>query len=145
MAYRHILVAVDFSEHAERALARASELARQSGADLALIHVVEYVPLIDPSFGPVMPFDADLTEEMLGIARKRLAELGEKAGIPESRRWVEMGSPKAEIVRIANEQKVDLIVVGSHGRHGVALLLGSTATGVLHHAECDVLAVRLPD
>ena len=56
-----------------------------------------------------------------------------------------MGSPKTEIVRVANENKVDLIIVGSHGRHGLALLLGSTANGVLHHATCDVLAVRLQD
>ena len=56
-----------------------------------------------------------------------------------------MGSPKTEIVRVANEHKVDLIIVGSHGRHGLALLLGSTANGVLHHATCDVLAVRLRD
>lgn len=56
-----------------------------------------------------------------------------------------MGSPKLEIVRVAEERQVDLIVVGSHGRHGLALLLGSTANGVLHHAKCDVLAVRLAD
>jgi universal stress protein A len=59
------------------------------------------------------------------------------------RRWIEMGSPKAEIIRIAREQRVDLIVLGSHGRHGLSLLLGSTASSVIHHAECDVLAVRL--
>jgi len=56
-----------------------------------------------------------------------------------------MGSPKTEIIRVAQENGVDLIVVGSHGRHGLALLLGSTANGVLHYAPCDVLAVRLQD
>jgi universal stress protein A len=63
--------------------------------------------------------------------------------IPEAQTWLETGSPKQEIIRIAEENAVDLIVVGSHGRHGLALLLGSTANGVLHHANCDVLAVRL--
>lgn len=61
----------------------------------------------------------------------------------EDCQWLEMGSPKTEIIRVATENQVDLIVVGSHGRHGLALLLGSTANGVLHHAPCDVLAVRL--
>ena len=56
---------------------------------------------------------------------------------------MEIGSPKAEIIRIAEDMGADLIVVGSHGRHGIALLLGSTAASVVHHAKCDVLAVRL--
>jgi universal stress protein A len=144
MTYRHILVAVDFSEHAERAVERASDLAKHYSAELSMVHVVEYLPILDPSFGPVVPFDVDLSETMLEAGKKRIAELGERSGIPENHRWVEMGSPKAEIVRIAEEQKADLIVLGSHGRHGVALLLGSTAASVMHHAGCDVLAVRLP-
>jgi universal stress protein A len=144
MTYRHILVAADFSEHAERAVERALDLAQHYRADLSVVHVVEYLPLLDPSFGPIAPFDVDLTEQMLEAAKKRLAALAEKSGIPENRRWIEMGSPKAEIVRIAKEQNADLIVLGSHGRHGVGLLLGSTASSVMHHAECDVLAVRLP-
>lgn len=53
------------------------------------------------------------------------------------------GQPRQEIHRLAAEQACDLIVVGSHGRHGLALLLGSTANDVLHGAPCDVLAVHL--
>ncbi|MEW8014407.1 MAG: universal stress protein, partial [Candidatus Sedimenticola endophacoides] len=56
---------------------------------------------------------------------------------------VEVGVPKREIVRVAQEHGADLIVLGSHGRHGLQLLLGSTASGVLHLAGCDVLAVRI--
>jgi universal stress protein A len=78
-------------------------------------------------------------------AKKRLHKLAVELSVSEDNVWLEMGSPKAEIVRVAEENKVDLIVVGSHGRHGLALLLGSTANGVLHHTRCDVLAVRLQD
>ena len=53
------------------------------------------------------------------------------------------GQPRQEIHQLASEQQCDLIVVGSHGRHGLALLLGSTANDLLHGAPCDVLAVRL--
>ncbi|MCY1401873.1 Universal stress protein family protein [compost metagenome] len=53
------------------------------------------------------------------------------------------GQPRQEIHNLAKEDGCDLIVVGSHGRHGLALLLGSTANDVLHGAPCDVLAVRL--
>jgi universal stress protein A len=55
------------------------------------------------------------------------------------------GVPKQEIIHIAEQQQVDLIVLGSHGRHGLALLLGSTANAVLHYAKCDVMAIRLQD
>ncbi len=55
------------------------------------------------------------------------------------------GVPGQEIVRLAEQEQIDLIIVGSHGRHGLALLLGSTASNVLHHAKCDVLAIRLQD
>ena len=56
---------------------------------------------------------------------------------------VEFGRPADLIVEVAERENIDLIVLGSHGKHGVALLLGSTADGVLHHAQCDVLAVRI--
>ena len=62
-----------------------------------------------------------------------------------SNRWMVWGVPKQEIVQIAVQENIDLIVVGSHGRHGLALLLGSTANSILHYAKCDVMAVRLKD
>lgn len=141
--YQHILLATDFSEHIEQVIQRAHDLSVRYQARLSLIHVVENLPIGDASYGPIIPFDIDLTEQMVDSARQRLAQLGQSLNVPDERRWVEIGSPKAEIVRVAGEQGVDLIVVGSHGRHGIALLLGSTATGVIHHARCDVLAVRL--
>ena len=62
-----------------------------------------------------------------------------------SNQWLLWGIPKQEIINVAEQQQVDLIVVGSHGRHGLALLLGSTANSILHTAKCDVLAVRLKE
>jgi universal stress protein A len=141
--YRHILLATDFSERSEQAIDRARDLAQKYGADLSLLHVVENMPIGDAAYGPIVPFDIDLTEQMLDAARTRMAKLGESLGVPEQRQWVEIGSPKGEIIRIASERKADLIVIGSHGRHGIGLLLGSTASSVIHHAECDVLAVRM--
>lgn len=142
--YQHILLAVDFYQHNQLLIAKAKQLAAQNDAHLSLVHVVESMPMPDASYGP-MSFDVDLAQEWVEASRRRLLRLGEELAIPESRLWLEMGSAKLEIVRIAEEQGVDLIVVGSHGRHGLALLLGSTANGVLHHAKCDVLAVRLQD
>lgn len=143
MSYRHILLAVDFSDHGRQAVERGQGLARRYGAELSLVHVMEYLPVMDSAFGPIAPYDVDLTDQLIEAARKHLGDLGAELGIPEARRWLEMGSAKTEIIRIAQEQDVDLIVVGSHGRHGLGLLLGSTASSVIHHAKCDVLAVRL--
>ncbi len=143
MTYRHVLLAADFSEHGKQVGERARDLAQRYQADLSVVHVVESLPLMDSSYGPIVPFDVDLTEQIVEAARVHVGTLGDQLDIPKDRRWIEMGSPKLEITRVAKERGVDLIVVGSHGRHGLALLLGSTATGVLHHAECDVLAVRL--
>lgn len=140
--YKHILLAIDFSDHASKVANRARLLATQNQARLSVIHVVENLPITEATYGPI-PFDADFTQTLLDEAKSRLGELAATLDVPAERQWLEMGSPKLEIVRIADENAVDLIVVGSHGRHGLALLLGSTANGVLHHAACDVLAVRL--
>lgn len=141
--YRNILLAADFAELSEQVSARAQTLADKFQATLSLLHVVENLPIGDFTHDPLIPMDIDLTEPMLESARKRLDRMGETLGVPEERRFLEIGSPKAEIVRIAKETETDLIVVGSHGRHGIGLLLGSTAASVIHHAHCDVLAVRL--
>ena len=65
------------------------------------------------------------------------------ARLPDDQMQIAFGHPRQEIHRVATDQQCDLIVVGSHGRHGLALLLGSTANDVLHGAPCDVIAVRL--
>lgn len=142
--YKHVLLAVDFSEHGNEVSKKAKEIAERNQAQFSVVHVIDNLPITDAAYGPI-PFDVDLTQEILDSVKTRLIQFAADLGIPEDRQWLEMGSPKLEIVRVAEENNVDLIVVGSHGRHGLALLLGSTANGVLHHAKCDVLAVRLKD
>ncbi|WP_333877792.1 universal stress protein [Methylobacter sp.] len=143
--YKHILLAADFSEHGDTVADRAKDLAEKYQAKLSIVHVMDNLMITDAAYGSTIPFDLDLTAELMAAAKKRLANLADKLNIAEDCRWMETGSPKLEIIRVAEETEVDLIVVGSHGRHGFALLLGSTANGVLHHAQCDVLAVRLHD
>jgi len=143
--YKHILLAVDFYENSSAVTERAKDLALKYQAKLSIIHVVDNLPLTDTGYGAEIPFNIDFTTELLANSKKQLTKLSDELAITEDQQWLEMGSPKTEIIRIAEEHKVDLIVVGSHGRHGWALLLGSTANGVLHHANCDVLAVRLQE
>ena len=141
--YRHILVAVDFTPEHVQITERAAQLARTSGAQLSLIHVVEFVN-VDPTNELVLPTDVELGGQIAETARSRLRKIAESMDVPgDITRWVELGSTRQEISRVAEEQDVDLIVLGSHGRHGISLLLGSTANAVLHGAPCDVLAVRI--
>ena len=76
-------------------------------------------------------------------AKSHLAEFCKKLNVPGERQYLIFGRPESEIHRVAENHDMDAVVVGSHGRHGIALLLGSTANGVLHGATCDVVAVRV--
>ena len=93
----------------------------------------------------VLPEGFDLEQELLDVAARQMTALGERLGVEQENRRVEIGNTGHTILRIAEELGVDLILVGSHGRHGLAALLGSTARSVLNGARCDVLAVRVPE
>jgi universal stress protein A len=140
-AYRRILVVVDLSEDSLLIGRRAQALATTSGADIALLHVVEFVP-VEPMGETLMP-SVQIEDELLERARQRLATLAEELGIASSAARVEAGNVKSEIVRIAREYKADLIVLGSRERHGLSILVNFTEDTVLHAAPCDVLAVRV--
>ena len=87
----------------------------------------------------------NLEQELLAHAGAALQELASKCGIDEDQQYLERGHAPTQVLRLAEDMDVDLIVVGSHGRHGLRLLLGSTANAVLHGAKCDVLAVRVTE
>lgn len=143
MTYRDILLAVDDLEDGGDVVGkRAAALASAFGARVHLLHVVEYVP-VDPAGEELMPPPVDLEMELLEGARDRLAELAERIGLRDAPQEVCIGSIKSEIVRAAEEIKADLIVIGRHQRHGLALLLGSTDRSLLKAAPCDILAVRV--
>lgn len=144
MQYRHILIAVDLSDYSEKVAKRACKLAELAQARLSLLHVVEYIP-VDPAGEALLPTPVNLEQELIDSARQRLDALAAKLEIPQCQRYVEIGNIKTEILRVATEQEVDLIVLGSRERHGLAVLLGSTEKSVLTSAPCDVLAVRLHD
>ena len=143
--YRHVLVAVDFMPDHRQVTSRAAAIARQNGARLSLVHVVEYLHM-DLAEELVLPQDLVLEEQLMAAARKRLDAMADALEGGEAvERHVSLGQTREEILRIAEEREADLIVVGRHGRHGIARLLGSTANAILQHAPCDVLAVHLRD
>lgn len=144
-AYQHILLAVDFSEHGDRVARRAKDLAGKYQAKLSLIHVLDNIPMPDTGYGTVISLTEDSGYELLEAEKAKLVKISDGLGVAQANRWLVWGAPKQEIVRLAEQEQVDLIVVGSHGRHGLSLLLGATANSVLHYARCDVMAIRLRD
>ena len=139
--YDRILLAVDLTEECHRVAKRAHALGRSGSAELHIVHVIEPLSL---AYGGDIPMDLSTVQDQIHEqARAHLADFADSFGIIEERRHLVFGRPESEIHRIADAEGMDLIVVGSHGRHGLALLLGSTANGVLHGASCDVLAVRV--
>lgn len=141
--YRQILVGVDFSAHAERAVHRALALGRQADARITLVHAVESYGLYDEFYDPVIPLKPDLDLELSAAARQKLDAMIQGLGTGQLQAEVMVGSPKAVILSQAEAMHADLIILGQHGRRGIARLLGSTASGVIAAARCDVLAVRL--
>lgn len=139
--YGRILLVVALDEHSERIGARARDIAAVCNAELSLLHVVEYVP-VEPMGETLLPA-VQIEEELVQRAKQRLAELAQRLGVESARREVAAGNIKAEIVRAAQDQKADLIVLGSRERHGPSILVNFTEDTVLHAAPCDVLAVRL--
>ena len=142
--YRNILVAIDLHPTCDEIiLKRASELVKGSQASLSLIHAIEHINAY--GVAQAYPTVIDLESEMLFEAKKQLGQLAEKFSIPETHQYVEVGSPKVVILHKMSTLKIDLIVIGSHGRHGIGLLFGSTASAVIHHLCCDALVVKIPD
>ncbi|MFV3304447.1 universal stress protein [Pseudomonas sp. NY15181] len=142
MLYQHILVAVDLTEECDPVMKRAVALVGSTQARLSVVHVVEPMAM---AFGGDVPMDLSmLQQQQFDQAKERLHQFTlTYSEITSSQCHLVYGQPRQEIHRLAAEQDCDLIIVGSHGRHGLALLLGSTANDVLHGAPCDVLAVRL--
>lgn len=148
--YRRILIAVDASDDADQVLEAATALDPRGNEN---VHVVTVIPpLMDGVAGmggasfasawPLQDMEASIRREISDSVRERVARFG----IPPERVAVLYGRPATEIHAEAQKVGAELIVVGSHGRHGLSrVVLGSTANAVLHGAPCDVLTVRIKD
>ena len=139
--YKKLLVLLDLSEDSEQVAIAARNLAAYSNASVVALHVVEFVP-VEPLGESLMP-TAQIEDELIKRAREKLSDLVARLTLPGTLARVEVGNTKAGILRVADEEQADLIVLGSRERHGLAILVNFTEDTVLHAAHCDVLAVRL--
>jgi nucleotide-binding universal stress UspA family protein len=148
MKIKSILLPTDFSEFANYALSYAASLARQFSASIICVHVIEPVAPTVGYTGLTEPLPiADLSEQLEESAERELPKIGacEECSGLEVEEVIAHGDAAAEIVRVAKERNVDLIVISSHGRTGLGrILFGSTAESVVRHAPCPVLVVKPP-
>jgi nucleotide-binding universal stress UspA family protein len=143
-----ILVPTDFSKSSANALAYAAAFAEKFGAEVRLLHVVQDLALFIPEAVLAAPPLAPPVEQFLAAAREAMDLAIAGLARPELTLHPEVaeGVPAEEIVRVARERGVDLIVMGTHGRTGLAhVLVGSVCEKVVRRAPCPVLTVRHPE
>ncbi len=139
--YKHILFATDLTDDTAYVINKVRSMRGFTNARLSLVHVVEPLPGYSYAYLGI----EDIEGQLINEAKQALEKLGTDLNVAPTDQHVEVGPTKTKILQIAEDNNVDLIVCGSHGRHGLSLLLGSTANAILHGAKCDVLTVRLPD
>lgn len=145
MAYQHVLAAIDLTDEAGEVLERARQVADEHGARLSVCTVVKPLTHVYGGLDMMAYTQASVNfeQEAMEQARTQVQTEAGRVKVGADDVHVSVGAPAARVVETAESLGADLIVVGSHGKHGLGLLLGSTANGVLHQAECDVLTVRI--
>jgi len=143
--YKRIAVAIDLSSESSAIVKRAVDVAAPESV-IHLLYVQEpmdsvYMGVVP--YGPVFVGMDEVEENLRSELKEKLDDIGEKFNVPEAARHFLNGTPAREIHRFAEENDMELIVLGTHGQKGVQLLLGATANSVLHGSSCDVLAVRV--
>lgn len=144
MIPKKILFCSDFSENSERAAQLALSYAKAFGSDLLIVNVINTRFLKHPALMD-LPVYGEALDSVEKNAQEQLAAVGEKCKneVPTAKTFSRVGVPGEEIVKLADEESVDLIIMGTHGRTGLShLLLGSTAETVVRLANCPVLTVR---
>lgn len=148
VAIKSILCPVDFSDSSDHALTYAIALAQSYEATLKLLHVVQ-PPLMSVPGDPMVPeFSSEVMEDITAASQRRLDEIAAKTReqVASVETKIATGSPFVEIITFAKDQNVDLIVVGTHGRTGLAhVMIGSVAEKVVRKAPCPVLTVKHPE
>ncbi len=143
--YNKVLLAVDFCSDNREIIEKAEQVTQDNNAELLVVHVNE--PLVAAYAadgmsawgGQLVTLEQDIRKE----STQKLNELAERLGITKENRFLRDGRSADEIHDVIKENDIDLCVLGTHGQHGLQLLLGSTANSVLHGATCDVLAIRV--
>ena len=145
MTYKNILVAVDTTDEAEDVIRAARDISMEKNSTISAVTVIRPMADFYINLYTTLEGSADNGLEARAVERATawLADLVKRFDIDAGAVNVIIGTPAVEIRQLAEKIGADLVVLGTHGRHGLGLMLGSTANAVLHGAPCDVLAVKV--
>lgn len=136
--YRHILLAVDLTPKCHDTVIKAKKVADTFLAKISMMHVIErYASGIYQ-----LAAEVDIERKLVEDARQQLEKIAVQYGVDTSNCFVEVGAAKFLVLDKAQDIAADLIIVGKYGRHGIANILGSTATAIAHHADRDVFIIH---
>ncbi|MDF2530402.1 MAG: universal stress protein [Gammaproteobacteria bacterium] len=137
--YKHVLIATDLHNDDLPVVKKAVAMMKRNEAKLTIVTVVPHIPYYMASgLSSVTDIESRIEQD----CRAKMERVKTQIDV-EADYIISHGSATIEIVRLADKIQADIIVIGSHGHGGVKRLLGSTASSVLHHANCDVLVVRI--
>ena len=139
--YKKLLFATDLTDDISDLVGKVRTVQRLTSGALSLIHVVEPLPGYSYAYLGI----EDIEGQLINEAKQSLEKIGRALDVGLHQQYVEVGPTKTKILKVADNIGADLIICGSHGRHGLSLLLGSTANAILHGARCDVLTIRLSE
>jgi universal stress protein A len=140
-SYKHILVGLDLAPESQQVVDRVKFLFSNADTKISICHILEPLAF---TYGGDIPVDlSDVQTQLTDQATQRLSKLGAELDVSPENQHVILGHPAQEMHSMAKAENIELIVGGSHGRHGFSLIFGSTSNSVLHGAQCDVLAVRI--
>jgi len=141
--YNKTVVAIDPCVDSDELIKKAIAITADK-KNIVLLHVMEIMCALPTApYAPVVIDTSQIESQVKDSTIKHMKALVAKHALPDNAFKILSGSTTKEIKVYADENDIDAIVIGSHGRHGLGLLLGSTATGVIHGSQCDVLVVRL--
>ena len=145
--YKKVLVAVDVTDEADEVIAAAAEVAEKNEAQLCFVTAVQPIAYAYSGYEALSANAGfqEFEDQARSYAASFLSAKARQLGVDGDQVAVLVGRASAVIKDHAQEIGADLIVLGTHGQHGLGLLLGSTANGVLHGAPCDVLTIRIKD
>ncbi len=143
--YSNVILSIDLDDDIEYLYEKAKSILKTDG-QLKLLHVmhpIESVYFGTPVYDSVVVNSKSFEQDVIKYKKQQLQAVSEKFDLDPEKVILKTGKPSYEIKKYAKENNCDLIVIGSHGKKGFELLLGSTANAVLHGASCDVLAVKV--
>ena len=139
--YKRALIGLDLSSESSKILVKAIEFCRALSIETIVAHIVE--PVAFAYTGDVPVDISNVQQTIEDHAKERLEELINQANVNIDEQCIEVGQPAHELYQLAATKNADLIIIGSHEKHGLALLMGSTSSGVIHSSKCDVLALKV--